>query len=397
MKPQIRELLSRPSWNPEDIVTAPTPKCKMCHQDTLKIGGVDFNKSCNAYPLPRTNILVEYYMCETCDFFFTDFFDDWSHSEFSQFIYNDDYIKVDPDYTGSRALLTADSLLHNLEPARGHVNILDYGGGEGLFAAQLRSYGFDATSYDPFAQPEHPDNGPFDIVTAFEVIEHDVRPKNIFAALLGQMKEDGCLIIGQSMLPEDIRDIGCTWWYVAPRNGHVSFYSHRTMEYYARERGLVYRNVHGLFVLHRPAVSEAVRSVLDTMAPGISVTLLSAPGAAEGGGLSWHDYEEGAGGAFRWSGSAILNFGAQWLQAGTNIIELPYLMAVQDDFARGCRLQMGDMDLPMERKGSALRATIVLEEARVAEILVQTPQPRIPAVLGLNPDQRPLGLAVRCL
>ena len=46
----------------------------------------------------RRRFRVTYYRCVHCQLIFTDFIDDWTIDEISRFIYNDDYVKVDPEY-----------------------------------------------------------------------------------------------------------------------------------------------------------------------------------------------------------------------------------------------------------------------------------------------------------
>jgi hypothetical protein len=75
--------------------------CKTCGCATQLFGEVDFNRSCEecrGLKLPFLGVPVHHLRCTGCGLLFTDCFDDWTESEFKQFIYNEGYAKVDPDY-----------------------------------------------------------------------------------------------------------------------------------------------------------------------------------------------------------------------------------------------------------------------------------------------------------
>ena len=81
------------------VLPEPIP-CKICGAPAPPYGTVDFNKSCDeprAEKLPPLGIPVTFRRCAGCGFLFTECFDDWTDQQFKEFIYNDAYIKLDPD------------------------------------------------------------------------------------------------------------------------------------------------------------------------------------------------------------------------------------------------------------------------------------------------------------
>ena len=103
--------------------------------------------------------------------------------------------------------------------------ILDYGCGPGpVLAEELKSKGRSVATYDPFFQSE-PVEGPFDLVTCTEVVEHFSNPKKSLEKLF-QVVGEGSLIVMTSLTDgvESLRD----WHYIRDIT-HVSFYSQKTM------------------------------------------------------------------------------------------------------------------------------------------------------------------------
>ena len=242
----LRELV-RPPERP--------PACKVCAAPTRLFDSVDFNQHCGAPPsmFGESGIAVEYYRCDRCGFLFTNLIDDWSAAELSEFIYNADYIKIDPEYLGARAQRTAEHLAPLLISCR-DLRILDYGSGSGAFAQSMGAHGFKkVASYDPLSSPQPP-RGTFDLITCFEALEHAPQPLDTFAEIAGKLSRKGVVLIGQSLQPDDIEEIRGQWWYLAPRNGHVSFFTHDTfLELAARTRSEIPGWIWGICVYARAA------------------------------------------------------------------------------------------------------------------------------------------------
>ena len=210
-------------------VAAPTHFCKVCGTSAPLYGVIDFHRSCEdarSGPLPLSGNPIYYYRCPTCGFLFTTAFDAFSHADFSKWIYNDQYAKIDPDYLSFRpqnnAKVVADFVGPNFQ-----TRILDYGSGNGTLARLLRQSGYtNVVEYDPFVpgssvRPE----GTFDCITAFEVLEHSIDPRGIVADMASLLADPGVLLFSTCLQPENLAATGMNWWYIGPRNGHASIYS----------------------------------------------------------------------------------------------------------------------------------------------------------------------------
>ena len=215
------------------ICAKQTP-CKCCGEPAFLYGVVDFHKNCEIYRrkvLDVSGVPIYYHRCPECQFIFTTAFDHFTNDDFRRYIYNDEYLLVDPDYQDSRAKGNAD-LLCNLFSVDRPRRILDYGGGNGALAERLRAARFFQTeTYDPFvpryaARPRDR----FDCVVSFEVVEHSTDPAQAFSDMNDLLTDSGLIVFSTLLQPVDIDRMGLNWWYAGPRNGHVSLFSRTSLE-----------------------------------------------------------------------------------------------------------------------------------------------------------------------
>jgi SAM-dependent methyltransferase len=242
------------AFNP--VVASQSP-CKCCDGVALLYDVADFNKNCelprNPDVLPVAGVPVYYYRCDHCAFIFTAFFDSFTPEDFSKHIYNDQYILVDPGYKEIRPQGNA-RFIADLFGDFKNISVLDYGGGNGRLEKLLKQSGFaDVTTYEPFsadysAKPQKQ----FDLIVSFEVFEHTTNPKNTLKEVLGLLRPGGMLMFSTMMQPENINDIKTNWWYIGPRNGHVSIYSEQSLQYLAQQAGYQFGHFNqGLHLLCR--------------------------------------------------------------------------------------------------------------------------------------------------
>jgi 2-polyprenyl-6-hydroxyphenyl methylase/3-demethylubiquinone-9 3-methyltransferase len=192
-------------------------------------GVVDFNKSCEVYRranLGISGVPVYYYRCPRCRFIFTTALDHFTHEDFRQYVYNQEYLLIDPDYEQTRPRDNAAKVC-GLFPDVKPESVLDYGCGHGVLAQLLRAAGFPRVdTYDPFV-PQYAAKpvDRYECVVCFEVVEHSTDPAAIFADMSELLADSGMILFSTLVQPADIDAQGLNWWYVGPRNGHVSLYT----------------------------------------------------------------------------------------------------------------------------------------------------------------------------
>lgn len=220
-----------------------TAPCKCCESQASLFGVCDFNKNCEEHRgvhLPLSGIPIYYYRCPKCGFIFTRQFDLATEEEFKQRIYNDAYVTVDPDYAVIRPRANANTLAKQFAGSKESLRILDYGGGNGELAHSLREQGFNATTYDPFVPEFSARPGEsFDLIVAFEVMEHVPEPLLTLRDMDSFLDKNGGLILFSTLLvPAEIEKVKMDWWYIAPRNGHISIFSQAGLGVLLRKCGL---------------------------------------------------------------------------------------------------------------------------------------------------------------
>jgi 2-polyprenyl-6-hydroxyphenyl methylase/3-demethylubiquinone-9 3-methyltransferase len=214
--------------NPRQFATHP---CKICGTASPPFDVTDFNKTCELLrdPANLAGIPVYYNFCSHCEFLFTTFCDTWSVDDFGRYIYNAEYDLVDPECAEERPLTWAARFATILEKVNHpDYRLLDYGAGSGRMAKAMSERGFHTATFDLFTQPQRPD-GKFDIITCCEVIEHAHDPFALLTDMASLLTDDGMILFTTGLLPSDIAVVGARWWYVGPRNGHVSIFSLKSL------------------------------------------------------------------------------------------------------------------------------------------------------------------------
>ncbi len=209
--------------------------CPLCHQRTGAAGAVDFNKSgadvfAGARQFAVSGEMVSYLRCASCGFMFTSFFDDWTDADFSDRIYNAEYLRADPPFEEERPARLAEYLAAVLAEHLGSISMLDFGSGAGRMMELLRARGLTGgVAYDRYHAEGPAPTGPFDLVTAFEVVEHVVDQVALLQSLCALVAEGGVLVLSTLLQPADIGDLGAEWWYACPRNGHLAFHTSESL------------------------------------------------------------------------------------------------------------------------------------------------------------------------
>lgn len=225
--------------------------CPICGTPADLYDVVDFNKNCMegaGVHLPLSGVPIYYRRCGACEYTWAPEFSGWGDEDFLNHIYNEDYVRVDPDYLTARPKSNAGIVEQLFGQHREQIRHLDYGGGNGGLSAILKQLGWDSTSYDPFPGDGQTVEslGQFNLITSFEVFEHVPDPNVLMANLRPLMGEE-CLVLFSTMASDgNIPPNGrLNWWYASPRNGHISLFSLRSLGLLAEKNGLGFRTFNG--------------------------------------------------------------------------------------------------------------------------------------------------------
>lgn len=220
-------------------------KCLACGGTAYLLDVVDFNKSCNAhkgYIVPLSGIPVYYVMCDSCNFCFAPQFQSWSDQEFLDKIYNQDYIKFDPEFEEIRPRSNFNLIQSLFGDSKDCIKHLDYGAGNGRLSEMLtREAGWTSLPYDPFpfSNLNLDTLGRFNLITAFEVFEHCPNIDALFSRLQRLLDESGMIFFTTQTLDGHlVEGSRITWWYASPRNGHVTLFSQRSLMVLGAKYGL---------------------------------------------------------------------------------------------------------------------------------------------------------------
>ncbi|MDG1491086.1 MAG: class I SAM-dependent methyltransferase [Planctomycetota bacterium] len=244
--------------------------CPLCDQPTRFAGAVDFNKSgadvfAGARQFAPSDELVSYLRCGSCGFMFTSFFDGWTDADFSARIYNAEYLRADPPFEEERPARLAGYLAAVLAEHLGAMSMLDFGSGAGRMMELLRARGLrDGHTYDRYHAEGPAPTGPFDLVTAFEVVEHVVDQVALLESLCGLVAEGGVLVLSTLLQPANIADLGAAWWYACPRNGHLAFHSSESLTGLLEQFGFELRSVSSELHVAFRRPGALARSFLDS-------------------------------------------------------------------------------------------------------------------------------------
>ena len=223
---------------------SPSAHCKVCGGEAYPFDIVDFNKSCedSPYPIGLSIVPVIYRICRQCQFIFTDFFDDFTSEQWSRYVYNKDYVKFDPEYLSVRPRINAHMLRTFLARRKQSVIGLDYGGGNGTTAAMLRAKGWNFDCYDPFGQTNMSPGliGRYNFCSAIEVFEHTPDPVKTLRDVIEKTTTGPMMVMISTVISDGAvsNETRLSWWYAAPRNGHVSLYSRKSLQTLGAQFGL---------------------------------------------------------------------------------------------------------------------------------------------------------------
>ncbi|MES2207332.1 MAG: class I SAM-dependent methyltransferase [Pseudomonadota bacterium] len=205
--------------------------------------------------LPPSGIPISYFLCNQCGFCYAPEFFEWSLEDFEKKIYNEHYIEIDPEYLEARPRRNFLLLEELFGEEKNKIRHLDYGGGNGLLSKLLCEAGWNSTTYDPFVNRDiNIDSlGKFDLISAIEVVEHVPNVEELISNLSTLLVEDGIILIS-TVVSDGSIEAGkrLSWWYAAPRNGHISLFTYESLKVLGKTKGFLFSSAGGsLHIFYR--------------------------------------------------------------------------------------------------------------------------------------------------
>jgi glycosyltransferase involved in cell wall biosynthesis len=202
-------------------------KCKICETESKHFESA----------LVLNKYKVNYFQCVNCGFVQTE--DPyWLQEAYTSAIAKSDYGILARNIVFAR--LTAKTIVHGFNVSGKFV---DYGSGYGLLVRLMRDLGFNFYAYDKYCENifaegfdclDAADNT-YELVTAFEVLEHFVNPIQDIQNLLSLSKN---ILFSTELLPSN-NPTPSQWHYYALTEGqHVSIYTKKSLEILSEKLGL---------------------------------------------------------------------------------------------------------------------------------------------------------------
>lgn len=198
--------------------------CKICNAETTKI----FEKNV----LLKYN--VSYFQCTACDFVQTE------EPYWLEEAYNSAITSLDIGllYRNTYLVKEIKRIIEACFPSS--KIMLDFAGGYGNFVRQMRDIGFNFFRQDDYCENlfakhfdiKDIDENKFDLVTAFEVLEHLSNP---LAEIERIFNYSDHVIFSTELIPNTVDEIK-NWIYISEETGqHISFYSPKSLALIAKK------------------------------------------------------------------------------------------------------------------------------------------------------------------
>jgi hypothetical protein len=211
--------------------------CKICKSPVKRIFSCEV---LNKY-------IVDYYICDTCGFIQTEepYWLDEAYKDAIN-IYDTGIISRNVYFSKIASIILFYFFDKNLI-------YMDYAGGYGILTRLMRDIGFNFYWNDLYATNlvargfEYDKGcGKVELITSFESFEHFKEPLQEIEKMLSISKN---IIFSTNLIPSPTPGPN-DWWYYGPEHGqHISFYSHKTLQFISKKYNLNLYSINNVHLL----------------------------------------------------------------------------------------------------------------------------------------------------
>ena len=141
------------------------------------------------------------------------------------------------------------------------TDVVDVGGGDGLFCRLMRDHGLNCFVSDQYAKPTYAQGFTVanfkrpQLATAFEILEHFANPSKDLEAVFDLGAD--VVLVSTSIFDSQ----GSDWWYLGPESGqHVFFYSSQSLDWISRKFDYTHFKSGGFVVFTRTGLVKSSKS-----------------------------------------------------------------------------------------------------------------------------------------